>query len=254
MQALSYVRRALGRVLSPWLWGHSSAELGLGRVSYSQFGEDVLLKILFDQKRPGFYVDVGAFHPIYLSNTYALHRQGWRGLAVDANASMATLFARHRPTDTFVHSAVGSTGGTVRMAMFETGVFNCTEDQIANVPEQFRRNERMAEVPIRPLKALLDEFEVARVDFLNVDCEGSDLAILQSNDWKRWRPAVICVEDHSEVWLQSEVTQYLIGRGYQLKYRAGLSSLFVADDFGSHAGDSPESQSALSPALVHAER
>ena len=33
------------------------------------------------------------------------------------------------------------------------------------------------------------------IDFLSVDCEGSDLGVLRSNDWDRFQPRVIAVED-----------------------------------------------------------
>ncbi len=178
------------------------------------------------------YVDVGAFlRPSYLSNTYALSRLGWKGVAVDANASIAPLYGRFRPKDVFVHSAVGSRAGHVKMAMFEAGAFNCTVDQADQVPEPFRRQQAIVEVPIRPLGAILADRGVEAVDFLNVDCEGSDLEILQSNDWSRWRPSVVCVEDHSDEWQESEVTRYVMSLGYTLKYRAGLSTLFVIHGF-----------------------
>ncbi len=228
---MSLIKRALKRGLTPWLWGHSSAELGLGNVSYSQFGEDLLLRSLFSGKSSGVYIDVGAFHPIYLSNTYALSRQGWSGMAVDANASVAHLYGRFRPKDVFVHSAVGSRSDRIKMSMFEAGAFNCTADHAENVPEQFRQQEIVVEVPMRPLAAILKDREIGPVDFLNVDCEGSDLEILQSNDWSRWRPSVVCVEDHSDEWQKSEVAQYVTGQGYSLKFRAGLSSLFVIHGF-----------------------
>lgn len=52
--------------------------------SYSQSGEDVLLyKLLGDltNKSDIDYVDVGANHPSDISNTYLLHRKGFRGVA-----------------------------------------------------------------------------------------------------------------------------------------------------------------------------
>ena len=56
--------------------------------SYSQFGEDALVNSLFRNKKYGIYVDVGAYHPILYSNTYALYRRGWRGFAIDPNPSL----------------------------------------------------------------------------------------------------------------------------------------------------------------------
>lgn len=42
--------------------------------SYSQHGEDVILVSLFNYKKDGFYVDVGAHHPYRFSNTHRLFK------------------------------------------------------------------------------------------------------------------------------------------------------------------------------------
>lgn len=219
------IRRLARHLLTPWLWNYSSAEIGMGAVTWSQFGEDVLLKDIFRERAQGTYVDVGACHPIFLSNTYALYRQGWRGVAIDANASMCEAFAKFRPNDRFIHSAVGKEG-VVTMTMFDNAVFNCTEEHAASVPIEFRKGARSVAVPSKSLAAILDESQVGGVDFLNIDCEGSDLQILESNDWSRWSPEVICVEEHGKNWLQSDLSRFLAGKGYHLQHRLGPSSIF----------------------------
>ena len=186
-----------------------------------------MLGYLFDAEFKGTYVDIGAFHPMLLSNTYELYRKGWRGIAVDANPDAAPLFARFRPEDTFIHSAVGQGSGTVEMATFAESVFNCTSDQLKEVPERLRSTARMITVPIAPLASILASGHISGVDFLSVDCEGNDLNVLKSNDWSRWSPKVVCVEDHAEDWVDSEIVSYLRAFDYVLKYRAVYSSIFV---------------------------
>lgn len=213
--------------MTPLLWDYSSAELQCANVSFSQFGEDIICNYLFEAGFKGCYVDVGAFHPMTLSNTYALYRKGWRGLEIDANPDVGAVFARFRPEDTFIHSAVGQEKGSIEMAIFEAGEFNCTADQMDKVPERLRRNARRIQVPIHSLATILSEKNVQSVDFLSVDCEGNDLNVLQSNDWSRWKPKVVCVEDHALNWQQSEIVAFLESLGYVLKFRAVFSSIFV---------------------------
>ncbi len=223
----SVIKRALRKVLTPPLWDYTSAEYQCGRLSFSQFGEDVIAGEFFSRGFKGYHVDVGAFHPMSLSNTYNFYRNGWRGLAIDANPDVAGLFARFRPQDVFVHSAVGRAKGLIEMALFAQGAFNCSSDQIESVPEDVRQTMRLVQVPLNTLAAILAEQKVGEVDFLNVDCEGNDLNVLLSNDWSRWRPKVICVEDHAHDWQQSETVRFLGSVGYTLKYRAVFSSIFI---------------------------
>ena len=221
--------RAFRKIFTPMLWGRTSAQLQCMATSYSQFGEDVMCSFLFAAGHKGFFVDVGAYHPMLYSNTSAFYFNGWRGIAVDANPEVAALFGRFRPEDTFIHSAVGVGAGTVELAVFAEGTFNCTADQIDHVPERVRKTARMVSVPLRTLASILEEQKVSSVDFLNVDCEGNDLNVLKSNDWTRWCPRVICVEDHEENWGDSEIAHFLRGHGYLLKNRAVFSSIFVLD-------------------------
>src|SRR6516162_6481132 len=130
----SVVKRAARKLLTPLLWDYSSAEYQCGRVSFSQFGEDVLCGFFFSRGYRGFYVDVGAFHPMLLSNTYDFYRKGWRGLCIDANPEVAGLFSRFRPKDAFIHSAVGEKTGNIEMALFKEGAFNCLAEHLNDVP------------------------------------------------------------------------------------------------------------------------
>jgi FkbM family methyltransferase len=223
----SLLKRALRKALTPRLWDYNSAEYQCGRLSFSQFGEDVLCGFFFSRDFKGCHVDVGAFHPLQFSNTYGFYRNGWRGLCIDANPDVAGLFARFRPDDVFIHSAVGRESGQVEMALFADGALNCLADQMEHVAESVRRTARLVKVPINPLAAILAGQNVKSIDFLNVDCEGNDLNVLRSNDWSRWRPRVICVEDHAEDWQKSELCGYLGSLDYVLKYRAVFSSIFI---------------------------
>jgi len=223
----SIFKKALRKIVTPLVCDCTSAELQCTTKSFSQFGEDVILSYLFDSEFKGYYVDVGAFHPMRLSNTYLFYRSGWRGMVIDANPNVESLFHRFRPKDQFIHSAIGSESGSVEMVLFDDGAFNCTADQIDNVPDRIRQTEHRLIVPTHSLKEILSSNNIKKVDLLSVDCEGADFKVLKSNDWSLWKPKVVCIEDHSLQWQQSETSLYLESLGYGLKYRAGFSSIFV---------------------------
>src|SRR5713226_7824178 len=93
-------------------------------VSYSQFGEDMVLKKIFQDKPDGFYVDVGAFHPKYYSNTYLLYLKGWKGINIDATPGSMEAFKRIRPRDCNLEMPIGSRKQTLTYYMFEEPAFN----------------------------------------------------------------------------------------------------------------------------------
>ena len=51
--------------------------------SYSFNSVDLIVDYIFKNKKNGFYLDVGAQHPISNNNTYLLFKRGWRGINID---------------------------------------------------------------------------------------------------------------------------------------------------------------------------
>ena len=84
--------------------------------SYSQEGEDLLLRRIFEHQKIGFYVDVGAHHPFRFSNTYLLYKRGWRGINIDAMPGSMRLFRKFRPRDTNIECGVGLGGGAFNVS------------------------------------------------------------------------------------------------------------------------------------------
>ena len=174
----------------------------------------------------GFYVDVGGYDPLYLSNTYSFYRQGWSGVVVDANPERIKSLEERRPRDTIVHAAIGPDHPEVEFVTFKNGAFATLAQHVEEVPQEFRVNAKTYRVPQISLQTLFEGNSVKAIDFLNVDCEGSDLAVLETNDWARWRPRVVAVEDHGHNFIRSPTTDFLSNRGYELRSRAVITSIF----------------------------
>lgn len=210
-------------------------------ITYSQEGEDRILDILFGvlNKKNGYYVDVGAHHPQRFSNTNLFYLQGWRGINIDANAEAIALFQEMRPRDINVAFGVGERAGKSTFYIFDEPALNTFNEKTAHNVVNNSTNKITEEriVEVIPLSQILDSYlpKGQYIDLLNVDVEGSDLAVLKSNDWSRYVPLYILVELHSgenqkegfsfnEV-LNSEITQYLQSKGYSV-FAKTLNTLF----------------------------
>ena len=79
---------------------------GYALKSYSQEGEDMILRRLFEKQQTGFYVDVGAHHPKRFSNTYFFYKKGWRGINIDAMPDSMIPFNKIRPRDINIEKPV----------------------------------------------------------------------------------------------------------------------------------------------------
>jgi FkbM family methyltransferase len=168
--------------------------------SYSQEGEDlVAARLLGDKPGGGFYVDVGAHHPIRHSNTYLFYRRGWRGINIDAAPGSMAEFRRVRPRDINIESLVASDPAPRRFYVFNEPALNTASRELARQrPAENAQFRIEQEIELRPrtLAALLDEFlpPGTAIDLMSVDVEGLDLDVLRSNDWERYRPRLLLVE------------------------------------------------------------
>jgi FkbM family methyltransferase len=209
--------------------------LGNG-ASWSQFGEDAHVRSHlrarnwtpdrgFAPLRPGFYVDVGCFHPIHLSNTRWFHRQGWRGINIDPSPGVKQLFDRWRPRDTNLQLAISDRAGS--LTFYTDGgranVFNTADEAYARemVTKGMIRDLVPVRVPCATLASVLEEHAPKSdpIDLMTVDAEGHDLEVLRSNDWQRFRPKVLVVESHVDGLdrlASSGPIAFMLQQGYEI--------------------------------------
>jgi FkbM family methyltransferase len=190
-------------------------------VSFSQEGEDLILKRFFSGKRDGFYVDVGAHHPRRFSNTYLHYLDGWRGINIDASPDSIARFKKERPRDLNLVKLVSNSETELSFYLFHEGALNTTSESLAKEREKVGYPVKQ-KVTLRSerLKTILVEHVPPgqKIDFMSVDVEGEDLNVLQSNDWAKYRPTVLLVEmlgNPQEMVNDSPTHQLLRSVGYQ---------------------------------------
>ena len=200
-----------------------------GHTSYSQFGEDVFLARRFADKNDGYFVDVGAYHPRQLSNTYALYRRGWRGINIDATPGSMKLFQLHRPRDINIEAAVSCAPGPIEFCSWGTSPENTAyQPQIEGV-SAICGNGKIVKLNTVSLKELIDQLPSPpkHIDLLSIDVEGLDFEVLRSFDWQSYRPSIVIVEQFSDTIqqiLQTELYAFMLAQGYHLAswYRPSL--------------------------------
>ena len=101
-------------------------------LSYSQEGEDMILKRIFNEKKNGFYIDVGAHHPKRFSNTHYFYLKGWRGINIDAMPSSMKLFNKQRPKDINLEIAISDKKEVLTYYGFNESALNSFSKEISN--------------------------------------------------------------------------------------------------------------------------
>jgi len=168
----------------------------------AQYGEDAILEKYFQGQHYGFVVDIGAANGLDNSNTHALLQQGgWQGLLVEPEPSQYKALEERYADNMHVRTvncACGSECGTQKFHIGGEG-HKQGSTLLSEWKDRLEKDfdatyEAEIDVHVLTLVELFDAYKVPEIDFLSIDCEGMDYQVLQSIDWNRWQPTLICME------------------------------------------------------------
>ena len=198
----------------------------LKRKSYAMDGEDIAIDLFNKKKNNGFYVDVGAHHPIQRNNTHLLFKKGWEGINIDVNQFSIDLFNFLRPNDLNLQVAVSDKEGDILFFYQKKfSQLNTTDKKIAE--ENFQGNFQQRKVKCQTIKNILDnsKYKNKKIDFLNIDVEGSEMKVLETLNFKIYDPSLICIEilgyrdlspEKREIEIKNNrIYKFLVDRGYK---------------------------------------
>ena len=212
-------------------------------ISYSQNGEDVILRRIFGDKKDGFYIDIGASHPEFLSVTKHFYDQGWCGLNVDPLKKSITLFTKDRPRDLNLNLAIDCENGSREF-------FEITDyPELSTFSAEAAANlsvggYNVISYPVNTITGdkLFSEYVRYPVDFMKIDVEGRENEVIRSIDFYRYRPKVLVIEatipnspfpgwhDLKSIFSFEKWESMLLGSGYILAYFDGLNRFYVSEE------------------------
>ena len=194
--------------------------------SYSQFWEDRLIARNFANVK-GSYVDIGAGTPTWGSNTYYFYQRGWIGVTVDPISFNMRLQRLLRPKDKHYQSIISSDLQKIEFFQLDPWELSTLDEKNAN--ERMSRGARLiSRMLLEPisLEKIYSENPIQRPAFLSIDVEGTEIKVLQSNNWDLYTPDIVCVEELTSPLTHSDVRDFLSLHNYDLIAYNGVSSIY----------------------------
>jgi FkbM family methyltransferase len=201
-------------------------------LSYAQNLEDYHIARAFAGQRDGFYIDVGAGHPVCDNVSCWFYLQGWRGIVVEPQDDLADLYRLVRPRDIRESCVIGRTDGEANFHRVDRlHGFSSILEQAAAQAANFGATFTSQKTTMKTLASLCAEHAVERIDFLKIDVEGAEGEVLAGGDFARWRPRVIVAEalapgSLAENWSGWE--PHLLENGYEFVLFDNLNRFYVA--------------------------
>lgn len=202
----------------------------------SQYGQDRFVIERLGGRRGGVFFEIGAHDGVTFSNTWALEQRfGWTGIAVEPSPSAFAMLQRNRGC-VVVHGCITAAPGTARFlhiegpaAMLSGVVDHYDPRHLARIDREIavgggHRSE--IDVPCFTVADLAAAHGATRIDYLSIDTEGGELAILQSIEFTRLDVNLITVENN---YGDPRFRSLLTRAGFRLIARLACDEIYQHD-------------------------
>jgi len=201
-------------------------------------GEDIFIDKFFKNKKTGFYVDVGAYHPLEGNNTNLLYKKKWNGINIDVNPLSIKLFKYARKDDLNLNIGISNKKKIVKLYYRKKlNMLNTLSKKLAKI--HFRNGFQQKTVKTNTLNNILElsKYKNRKIDFFNLDVEGHELNVLKSLNFKKYKPSLICIEihNHEEMYNQNSdylnrnpIHKYLLKKKYKVVWSHDFSYIYKA--------------------------
>jgi len=202
--------------------------------SYSQYGEDLVIDGILENKKTGFYIDIGANDPTLLNNTKRFYDKGWSGINIEPNPILFKKLTEQRTRDINLNVGIGIQTEELPFYILSADTLSSFSyrDAKQNCKEFKERIVETLNIPIKPIIHIFDTYvKDKKIDFLSIDVEGFELGILQNNDWDRYRPKLILIELQNNT---RDLLSYLKKNNYELVFKNSTNGIFKDSSHNSH--------------------
>ncbi|MBI3567763.1 MAG: FkbM family methyltransferase [Gemmatimonadetes bacterium] len=221
---------ALGRVHQERLTADSA------KTSYAEKAEDLIVADIFWELGLGEvrYLDIGAGDPVDASNTYLFYTRGAQGVLVEPNPVFGPQYAALRPRDKVLAVGVGVTDQREADYHVVEGhwALNTFDKDVADEHARAGMKVSVVKMPLVNINEIIARNFTTPPNFLSIDIEGLDLAVLESLDFDRYRPAVICVETLVVDTQRTDprIETFLRSKNYSPRGGSFVNTIFVANE------------------------
>lgn len=178
-------------------------------LSNAQLFQDLFALLMTNEKRGGYFVEFGAANGALHSNSYLLEKQfGWTGILAEPARSWHNELNANRNCKIDTNCVWSKSG-----EWLEFNETSCPELSAINTFSN--RKGEVYLVETISLNDLLEKHGAPyEIDYISIDTEGSELAILSSFDFSKYSIRVLTVE-HNFKTERDKIKNLLLLNGYE---------------------------------------
>lgn len=207
-------------------------------IFHSQINEDAICLLLLNKIGVNLneitYVDIGAWHPVQLNNTYLFYTLGGHGTLVEPNDDLKNLIEVCRPRDTLINKAISLDGKVKKYYKLQSTTLNTIGyekldlDYCENMKEFELQDIR--EIETITINELFVEIGEQQTDVMSFDIEGYNYEVLSQMNWQITRPKIIIAELNAmgeKEQMGDKIIELLESNEYILVSKNAINGIFV---------------------------
>ena len=174
--------------------------------SYNQAGQEEWVREVLQDKRNGYFVDIGAYDGIESSNTYFLEKElEWDGICIESNPAFYQRLTQVRNVNCHLGACMGYEGyayfhhiNTLRVN--EQGVNTVKADTLDSILELYNAPKD--------------------IDYVSLDIEGHELEVLETFPFEKWNIKLFTIEHNSYMVgdiYKKPIKELMLSNGYILE-------------------------------------
>lgn len=184
----------------------------------------------FNFKPDGFFVDIGAYDGVSISNTKFLEDLGWDGICVEPHPNVFKKLIENRKCKK-VNCAIWNENTEVNFLSLSgytemlSGIYESYDSRhhqrVLSELQLYGGNSELIKINANTFDTIVD---ITNIDFLSIDTEGSELQILEQINFEKFDIKLICVENNFH---EKKFDDFFNKKGYELYSRINIDYLYA---------------------------
>lgn len=180
--------------------------------SYSQVFQDLFVTYLLNQKKNGYFIEIGVGNGVDLSNTYLLEKKyNWDGILCEPDIRNFDSIKKYRNSK-LIESLIDN--------KCENNVeFFLHEDPYSSSSVNLNENQKKIYSNSLCLNHLFEKYKLKEVDYISIDTEGNEFEILRNFNFNKYKVKIFTVEHNFDSIKRKKIRSLLKANGYKNKYK-----------------------------------
>ncbi len=207
------------------------------KISYAQSGEDVIIDFILTAigiNNPT-YIDIGAHHPFYLSNTAFFYEKGCRGICIEPDPILFQEIKKYRKYDICLNVGIGlDEKDEADFYIMTASTLNTFSKEQALEYESYGNTKikKIKKIPLKNINSIIKDYYQETPNIISLDVEGLDYGILKTFNFAKYRPEVFCLEtltyteNNTEIKIK-EIIEFMLSNNYMIYADTYINTIFV---------------------------